>query len=94
MKNNEEPKLTQWHPAFCSAIELTFLDDADKLKFYRENVLDAKPIKIDIVVIKKVRDTILRNNIGKILREINILEYKSPDDKLSRKTDNHFKKPS
>ena len=55
-KSKKESKLTQWHPAFCSAIELTFLDNADKLMFYRENVLNTQPIKIDLVVVKKIKD--------------------------------------
>ena len=86
MENKEESKLTQWHPAFCAAIELTFLEDADKLEFDRENVLNTKPITIDLVVIKKIRNAVLNNNIGKIFREFNILEYKSPNDVLSMNT--------
>lgn len=80
---SEQEKLTQWHPAFCSAIELTFRDDAEYLQYEREKTLNTKPLEIDLVVIKKTSGIELKHAIGKLFRENNIMEYKSPGDELS-----------
>jgi hypothetical protein len=44
--------------------------------------LNTKPLQIDLLVIKKPKDIRIENDFGKLFREHNILEYKSPGDKL------------
>ncbi len=48
----EELKI-QWHPAFCSAMELILKEDRDHLEFIREYNLNTKPLEVDLMVIKK-----------------------------------------
>ncbi len=73
----------QWHPAFCSAMELTFMEDAGILSFNRENNLSSKPLQVDLLVIDKEPGKKLHNDIGYIFKAHNIIEYKSPEDELN-----------
>jgi len=84
----EETKI-QWHPAFCSAIQLELLDNRQELEFEQEYHLSSKPLQIDLLVVKKTADVTLSNPIGQTFRTYNILEYKSPKDELS--IDDYFK---
>jgi hypothetical protein len=72
-----------WHPAFFTAIQQELLEYRDDLSFESEHQLNAEPLKIDVVIIKKRRDVIIKKNIAAIFRMYNIIEYKSPDDNLS-----------
>ena len=85
MKNRK----TQWHPAFCSAVRLELRADKQKLQYTNEYNLNAKPIQIDLLVIKKPAGAVLQNEIGKIFRGHNILEYKSPEDAMN--VDTYYK---
>ena len=78
-----ENKKIQWHPAFCSAMKLEFLENKDDLIYQSELGLNSKPILIDLLVITKSPDVIINNEIGKIFKGHNIFEYKSPEDKLN-----------
>ena len=80
---------TQWHPAFCSAVHLELRADKQKLQYTNEYNLNTKPIQIDLLVIKKPAGAVLENEIGKIFRGHNILEYKSPDDTMN--VDTYYK---
>lgn len=79
-------KKTQWHPAFCCAVQLELKEDAQYLEYTSEYVLNTKPLQIDLLVIKKKSDIELKNEIGKIFRKYNICEYKSPDDSMNSNT--------
>jgi len=72
-----------WHPAFVEAIMLELKDYHDSLEFLPEFQLTAEPLRIDCVVIKKKADIVIRKNIAAIFKDINILEYKSPEDYVS-----------
>ena len=72
-----------WHPAFVEAITLELEDYGDSLEFYPEFQLTSEPLRIDCVVIKKTADVVIKKNIAAIFREVNLLEYKSPDDYVS-----------
>mgnify|MGYP004676188503 CR=1 FL=1 len=76
-------KNTQWHPAFCSAIRLELREDKEFLEYFNEYNLNTKPLQIDLLIIKKLCKAELRNEIGKIFRKHNILEYKSKDDSMN-----------
>jgi hypothetical protein len=45
--------------------------------------LTSEPLRIDCVVIKKIRDTVLKKNNAAIFRKWNLFEYKNPGDYVS-----------
>ena len=82
-ENQKKSKKLQWHPAFCSALRLELLEDAENLEFTDEFQLTEKPLQIDCTVVKVKKDCKIKNEIGKIFRKHNIFEYKSPKDELN-----------
>ena len=73
----------KWHPAFIGAIKTELENYKNCLDFNTEVPLTAEPLVIDCVIIKKTKNTIIQKNIGRIFREVNILEYKSPTDYIA-----------
>ncbi|MCL2833352.1 MAG: hypothetical protein FWD78_09310 [Treponema sp.] len=78
-----KPSYINWHLAFIEAIRLELEDYKDFLEFITEYNLTTEPLRIDCIIIKKNRDTVIDKNIAAIFREVNLLEYKSPDDYIS-----------
>ena len=76
-------KKVQWHPGFVAALDLELRDYREFLQFEKEYNLNTKPLEIDLLVIKKNAEIQIDNEIGRIFRGHNILEYKSPDDSLN-----------
>ena len=58
-------------------------------EFITEYQLTDEPLRIDVLVIKKLKDIQINRAIGKIFRKYNILEYKSPTDYIS--IDDYYK---
>jgi hypothetical protein len=79
----------QWHPGFYGAAELELLENKDELEFEREYNLSKEPLRVDLLIVKKRKDVQIRNEIGRIFKKFNVLEYKSPDDGMS--IDDFFK---
>ncbi|MDR1970554.1 MAG: hypothetical protein LBQ46_01410 [Treponema sp.] len=52
------------------------------LHFEAEYPLNREPLKIDVVIIKKEKGAVLDKKIAVVFRDVNILEFKSPDDSL------------
>ncbi len=73
----------QWHPAFCSALELELRKYKKYLIYEREHNLSKMPLKIDLLVIKKKENIIIKNEIGDFFLGNNIFEYKSPGDDIN-----------
>ena len=73
----------QYHPAFASGMELLLWEYQTLLIIETEHELSRKPLKIDILIIKKQEDVDIENEIGCIFRGHNIIEYKNPKDELS-----------
>jgi hypothetical protein len=73
----------QWHPAFYGAAELEFRANKQDLEFQREYNLSKEPLRVDLLIIKKLKNVQLENEIGHIFRTYNIIEYKSPEDGLT-----------
>lgn len=73
----------QWHPAFCSAMELELREYKKYLRYEREHNLGKMPLKIDFLVIRKNPGVMIKNDIGDFFLEHNIFEYKSPGDDLN-----------
>ena len=73
----------QWHPAFVSAMQLEFKEDREKLLFEKEHNLNTKPLQIDLLVIRKENSSdYMDNEIGRLFRKYNVIEYKSPKQQL------------
>ena len=72
----------QWHPAFVAAMHLELRENRGDLVFHKEYNLNTRPLEIDLLVIKKNADISIGNEIGRLFRGHNILEYKSPEDHL------------
>ena len=68
----------QWHPAFQAAMQIELAQEADKLQFLKEFNLTNGPLRVDTLVIKADRGVRIQKRIGRIFRQYNILEYKSP----------------
>ena len=79
----------KWHPAFAAAIQLEFIDYKEELEFLTEYQLTDEPLRIDVLVIKKLKQIEITKNIGRIFRTYNIFEYKSPTDYIS--IDDYYK---
>ena len=79
---NEQKKI-QWHAPFAAATRLQLREDKDLFVFEEEYRLSSKPLEMDLLIIKKVSDAEPKNEIAKIFRTHNIVEYKSPGDKLN-----------
>lgn len=79
----------QWHPGFYGAAELEFISNKGDLEFQREFNLSKEPIRMDLLIIKKLSNIRIKNEIGHIFRKFNVVEFKSPDDALS--IDDYYK---
>lgn len=53
-----------------------------KLDYTMEHCLSTKPLQIDLLIIKKVKNAKIINEIGQFFKQHNVCEYKSPDDDL------------
>lgn len=73
----------QWHPAFVAAMMLELQDNRNDLVFDDEHNLSKQPLRIDLLVIKKQSDVVVKSKLGEIFKEYNIMEYKSPHDALN-----------
>ena len=88
-KDLPENKKIQWHPGFYAATEIEMRQNRKDLEFHREYNLSKKPLQIDLLIIEKLNDVQIQNEIGRLFRKYNIVEYKSPEDSLN--IDDFFK---
>ncbi len=72
----------QWHAGFVSAMDLELAQNRSDLEYHKEYNLNTKPLEVDLLVIKKDSGIQITNEIGKLFRGHNIVEYKSPLDHL------------
>jgi len=85
MKEKDATYKLRWHSAFLQAIQMELYDYKDFLEFKEEYQLNAEPLRIDLLIIKKPKALIIGKNIARIFRTDNVVEYKSPEDYLSVK---------
>lgn len=78
--NSLDDYRTQWHMALMPAMKLELMDYSGILEYQSEHVLNTKALQIDLLVIKKDSNVVLKNEIGRMFRRYNIIEYKSPHD--------------
>lgn len=79
----------QWHPAFCSAVELTLMKDANILHYTRELNLTQKPLQADLFVLYLDDHKPIDNGISRYFKKYNLFEYKSPGVALT--IDHYYK---
>ena len=89
MADNLEVVNIKWHPGFYGAAEIEFLSNKGELEFQREYNLSKEPIRMDLLIIKKLTDVKIENELGHIFKKFNVVEYKSPDDSLT--IDDYYK---
>ena len=53
------------------------------LEIQEEYQLTVKPLQVDCVVVRKIKDVLIDTDIGRIFKEHNLFEYKSPGDALN-----------
>lgn len=79
---NVVTSMIQWHPGFATGLDLDLSKYRNEVAHEIEHNLNTKPLSIDILIRKKTGIKIEDNEIGKIFRQYNIVEYKSPDDHM------------
>ncbi len=89
MSDNLEVLNISWHPGFYGAAELEFLSNKGDLEFQREYNLSKEPVRMDLLIIKKLSDARIENELGHIFKKFNVVEYKNPDDALT--IDDYYK---
>ncbi len=67
---------THWHSAFCGATEWELKQNKNDLIFESEHVLSKEPLRMDMLVIRKDPKAVIRNEIGKIFKAHNVIEFK------------------
>ena len=82
----DKEKCKQWHPAFYGALRLELAGNKQDLEYTEELILNTLPLQADTLIIKKKRECEIENEIGKIFRHHNLVEYKSPDDSFNHDT--------
>jgi hypothetical protein len=73
----------EWHAAFVEALRMELEQYHDVLDFLVEEELTNAPLRIDVVIIKKIRDVVIEKNFARIFKDYNVIEYKSPGDYVS-----------
>jgi len=76
-----DDKKIQWHPPYVAAMNLEMRHDIDRFIFVPEYILNTGTLKIDLFI-EDTGNIAPANEIGKIFRKYNVLEYKNPKDKL------------
>jgi hypothetical protein len=82
-KDTPRDEPIDWHAGFRDGIQLALHPYRDSLRFEFEHPLNSQPLRIDAVIFKEDRGAAIDNPIGAIFRDVNVLEYKSPEDYLS-----------
>lgn len=83
MGNNLGDMDISWHPGFYGAIELELIANKGVFDFQREYNLSKEPLRMDLLIIRKLTKVPIKNEIGYIFKKYNIVEYKSPNDGLT-----------
>jgi len=81
--NHSETSQIDWHSGFAGGLALSFRKYRDDIEIEREHPLSNEPLRIDFMVIKKDRDFVIDNSVGRTFRKYNIIEYKNPADALN-----------
>jgi hypothetical protein len=58
----------KWHPVFYQAMKLELYDYKDSLEFMYEYQLTSEPLRIDLLIIKKLKGMVIDKNFAHIFR--------------------------
>lgn len=85
MDNTNKTEFMQidWHSGFAGGLALSFRKYRTDIEIEREHPLSNEPLRIDFMIIKKDRDFVIDNSVGRMFRKHNIIEYKNPADELN-----------
>ena len=75
-EETDRPDKIPWHPGFYGAAELELRADSDVLTFIQEYNLSKEPLRADLLVIRKKPGVQITNEIGRIFKGHNIIEYR------------------
>jgi hypothetical protein len=67
-ERDEDGERINWHQAFYGALHLELNEYRFCLKFETEHQLTAEPLRIDVLIIKKKPETVIKKNIGAVFR--------------------------
>ena len=81
-KDPNERHRNQYHPALCNAVEIGLFSDSDLLDFLQSIKMNTLPREIDLLVIRKKKEGILKNEIASFFRKLNVWEFKGYGGKL------------
>ena len=73
----------KYHPGFVGGLGVLLWDYREMIDIVPEKWLSTEGIRMDILIIKKDPAVTVNNDMCRIFRRHNILEYKSPEDELS-----------
>jgi hypothetical protein len=73
----------KYHPGFVGGLGVLLWDYREMIDIIPEKWLSTEGIRMDVLIIKKDPVVTLKNDMCRIFRGHNILEYKSPEDELS-----------
>lgn len=73
----------QWHLGVKPAVDLELAEERASLSYFRDFSLNQQALEIDLLIIRKEGGQPIKNEIGRLFRKYNIIEYKSPKDELN-----------
>ncbi|MCR5138136.1 MAG: hypothetical protein K6C12_13800 [Oscillospiraceae bacterium] len=72
----------EYHYGFYGAVHAEYEPTHVKMEYLQEHELGEEPVRMDMLLLK-LEDTPLTDPIGSFFRAHNVLEYKSPEDRLT-----------
>ena len=76
----------QWHLGVKPAVDLELAEERASLSYFRDFSLNQQALEIDLLIIRRESDQPIRNEIGRLFKKYNIIEYKSPKDEMNIET--------
>lgn len=73
-----EKTAIQWHPGFYGAAEIELIANKGQLEFQREYNLSKEPLRMDLLIIKKLFDVRIENEIGRIFKKYRFSDMQQP----------------
>ena len=80
---------TNWHEAAACAVQIDLQEHAHLLQFLSEYILGKNNYRIDLLVIKKLREEVIHKNIAYIFKTYNLFEIKGIGSYIN--TDTYYK---
>lgn len=79
----DENGRTRFHYGFYAAMKVEYDLAKAPVTYDQEKQLGEDPIRLDFLIIKKSAGSKLTDEIGEFFRNVNLFEYKSPEDGLT-----------